>query len=119
MRLHHLIILGSYGVSKPQSTYNRNNGTLSRKKDTKSDPYPNYFKFPLLHFVNFLFILQITASNQLKTRGSVHSMAYWKFVPHAQNPEEFQNSTVSKDSDGTQVIPGNGILLLVFSFSPL
>jgi hypothetical protein len=78
MRLHHLSILRSCGAGKPQSTCSRSSGTLSRKNDTKSDPYPNYFKSPFLHFVSCLFILQRTTSDQLKTRGSVHSMTYWK-----------------------------------------
>jgi hypothetical protein len=85
MRLHHLSILGSCGVGKPQSTCTLSSGTLSRKKDTKSDPYPNYFKLPLLHFVNCLFILRRNASDQLKTRGSVHSMEYWKYLWRAMS----------------------------------
>jgi hypothetical protein len=39
--------------------------------------------------------------------------------PHAWNPEEFQEPTISEGNDGTRVIPDNGILLLMFSFSPL
>jgi hypothetical protein len=57
MRLHHLSILGSYGVGKPHSTCNLSKGTLLGKKDTKSDLYLNCFRLPLLHFVNYLFIL--------------------------------------------------------------
>jgi hypothetical protein len=39
--------------------------------------------------------------------------------PHAQNPEEYQEPTVLEGSDGTRVIPNNGTLLLMFSFSSL
>jgi hypothetical protein len=65
MRMHHLSILKSCGADKPRSTCNLSNGTLSRKKDTKSDLYLNFFKFPLPYFINCLFILQRTASDQL------------------------------------------------------
>jgi hypothetical protein len=39
--------------------------------------------------------------------------------PHAWNPEEFQEPTVSEGSNGTWVIPDNSIILLMLSFSPL
>ena len=39
--------------------------------------------------------------------------------PHAQDLEEFQEPTVSEGDNDTRVIPNNGILLLMFSFSPL
>jgi hypothetical protein len=76
MRLNHLNILRSFRDSKPHSTYNLRKGTLLIKKDTNSDPYSNCFRSPLLHLVNCLFMLGRTASDQLKIRGSVHSMPY-------------------------------------------
>jgi hypothetical protein len=76
MRSTQLFILGSCGAGIPHSTYKRKTGTLSRKKDTKIEPYPNCFSSPLLHLASCFFILLKTPSYQLKTRGSIHSSAY-------------------------------------------
>lgn len=73
--LVHLSILDMIREGTGRSICGQNNGTHSRKKETKMEPYPNCFCFLVVHLFSSSFRLTNRLGLELHTFNSSHSMA--------------------------------------------